>query len=61
MKPLCVTLAACVVLTACSPQYRNGAVRPTVPETLAGAHADANSKVSADKAPAGKDSHDPNF
>jgi hypothetical protein len=41
------TLAACVVLAACSPQYRNGAVRPTLPETLAGAHADPNAKPKA--------------
>ncbi|HSN00275.1 MAG TPA: hypothetical protein VLS52_04645, partial [Rudaea sp.] len=47
MKPLSLSLAACIVLSACSPQYRNGAVRPTVPETLAGAHADAHAKATA--------------
>ena len=45
MKLAPIALATCVVLAACSPQYRNGAVRPTVPETLVGAHADPNAKA----------------
>jgi prolyl oligopeptidase len=45
MKLVPIALATCVVLAGCSPQYRNGAVRPTVPETLAGAHADPNAKT----------------
>ena len=45
MKSICIALVACCVLAACSPQYRNGAVRPTVPETLAGAHADPNARA----------------
>jgi hypothetical protein len=60
MKPLSFALAACLALAACSPQYRDGAVRPTVPETLVGAHAAPNAGPSADKPPATKDSHDPN-
>ena len=47
MKRVPFVLVAGVVLAACSPQYRNGAVRPTVPETLAGAHADPNAKATA--------------
>ena len=45
MKRIPIVLVAGVVLAACSPQYRNGAVRPTVPETLVGAHADPNAKA----------------
>ncbi len=45
MKRVPFVLVAGVVLAACSTQYRNGAVRPTVPETLAGAHADPNAKA----------------
>lgn len=60
MKPLLITLAICVLLAACSPQYRNGEVRPTVPETLVGAHAAPPAKLSADKAPDAKPSHEPN-
>ncbi|MBS0557817.1 MAG: hypothetical protein JSR27_10440 [Proteobacteria bacterium] len=56
MKRIPIAIAACLVLAACSPQYRNGAVRPTVPETLTGAHADPNAKAAAtsDSAPAPK-------
>ena len=62
MKCIPIALLTCFALAACSPQYRNGAVRPTVPETLAGAHADPNAKAPAspDGAPAAKtpeDSH----
>ncbi len=62
MKCIPIALLTCFALAACSPQYRNGAVRPTVPETLAGAHADPNAKspTRPDGAPAAKtpeDSH----
>ena len=60
MKLFPLALAACLVLAACSPQYRNGAVRPTVPETLVGAHAAPAPKPSANEAPDAKPSHDPN-
>ncbi|HET7224019.1 MAG TPA: hypothetical protein VFI81_12530 [Rhodanobacteraceae bacterium] len=65
MKPLPFALAACVALAACSPQYRNGAVRPTVPETLVGAHAAPNAKAApqgdaeSKSAPAAKPSGNP--
>ena len=65
MKLAPIVLATCVVLAACSPQYRNGAVRPTVPETLVGAHADptatAAPKVDAESItpPAAKTSGNP--
>ena len=45
MKCIPTALVTCFALAACSPRYRNGAVRPTVPETLAGAHADPNAKA----------------
>ena len=62
MKRIPIALVTCFALAGCSPQYRNGAVRPTVPETLVGAHADPNAKAPAkpDGAPAAKtpeDSH----
>jgi len=47
MKRVPFVLVAGVILAACSPEYRNGAVRPTVPETLVGAHADPNAKATA--------------
>ncbi|HMM56137.1 MAG: hypothetical protein DYH18_10030 [Xanthomonadales bacterium PRO7] len=60
MKRIPIALVTCFVLAACSPQYRNGAVRPTVPETLVGAHAAPAPKPSADKATDAKPAHDPN-
>ncbi|MBS0570236.1 MAG: hypothetical protein JSS28_06500 [Proteobacteria bacterium] len=47
MKSALIALGTCVTLAACSQHFRNGEVRSTPPEMLAGAHADPHAKPTA--------------